>query len=38
MEIDNAILQGLERFGKGKFFKLAMEICWIFVWENSIIP
>ena len=25
MEIDNAIFQGLDRFGKGRFFKLIME-------------
>ena len=25
MEIDSAIFQGLDRFGKGRFFKLTME-------------
>ena len=31
--IDNAVFQYLEHFGKGKFFKIAMEKFWIFVWE-----
>ena len=34
-EIDNAIFQDLRSFGKGRFFKMAMEKLWIFVWENS---
>ena len=35
MEIDSAIFQDLGSFGKEKFFKMAMEKCWIFVWGNS---
>ena len=35
MEIDNAIFHDLESFGKGIFFKMAMEQFWIVVWENS---
>ena len=35
MEINNAIFQDLQRSGKEKFLKLAMEKFWIFVWENS---
>ena len=35
MEIDSEIFQHLESFGKEKFFKMAMEKFWIFVWENS---
>ena len=31
MEIDDAIFQDLESFGKESFFKLAMEKFWIFV-------
>ena len=34
MEIDTAIFQDLKSFGKGKFFNMAMEKFWIFVWEN----
>ena len=32
MESNNAIFQNLESFGKGRFFKMAMEKFWIFVW------
>ena len=32
MEIANAIFQGLESFGKGRFFKMAMEKFSIFLW------
>ena len=35
MEIDNAIFQNLESFGKEKLFKMAMEKFWIFAWANS---
>ena len=35
MENDNVIFQDLERFGKGMFFKMAMEKSWIFLCENS---
>ena len=34
MEIDYAIYQDLDSFGREKFFKMAMEKFWIFVWEN----
>ena len=33
MEIGSSIFQDLENFGKGKFFKMAMEKLWIFVWK-----
>ena len=35
MEIDNTIFEDLESFGKGIFFKMAVEKFWIFVWEYS---
>ena len=35
MEVDNAIFQDLESFVKRRFFKMAMEKFWIFVWKNS---
>ena len=35
MEIDNAIFLDLESFGKERFFKMAMEKFWIFIWRNS---
>ena len=35
MEIDNAIFQDVESFGKGRFIKPAMEKLWIFVWKSS---
>ena len=35
MEINNAIFQDLESFGKEKFFKMVLEKFWIFIWENS---
>ena len=35
MEIDNAIFQDVESFGKERFSKMAMEKCWIFLWEDS---
>ena len=35
MEIENAIFQDLESFGKGRIFKMAMEKFWIFVEKNS---
>ena len=35
MEIENAISQDLESLGREKFFKMAMENFWIFVWKNS---
>jgi len=35
LEIKNAIFQDLESFGKGRFFKLALEKFLIVVWENS---
>ena len=38
MEIDNAIFQDLESFGRGKFFQMAMEKSWVFVWESSKMP
>ena len=34
MEIDDAIFQDLKSFGRGRFFKMAMEKLWIFVWKN----
>ena len=34
MEIDNAILQDLESLGQKKFFKMAIEKLWIFLWES----
>ena len=34
MEIDNAIFQDLDIFGKGAFSKMAVEMFRIFVWEN----
>jgi len=34
MEIDNATFQDLESFGKGKLFKMAMEMFWAFAWEK----
>ena len=34
MEIDNAIFQDLESFGKEKISKVALEKFWIFVWKN----
>ena len=33
MEIDNAVSQDLGSFGKRRFFKMALEKIWIFVWE-----
>ena len=35
MEIDNAIFQDVESFGKERFFKMAVEKFWIFLWEDS---
>ena len=35
LEIKNAIFQDLESFGKGRFFKMALEKFLIVVWENS---
>ena len=35
IKIDNAIFQDLESFGKGRFLKLAMEKCCIFIRQNS---
>ena len=35
MEIDSAIFQDLESYGKGRIFNMAMEKLWIFVWETS---
>ena len=35
MDIDNAVSQDLGSFGKRRFFKMALEKMWIFVWENS---
>ena len=36
MEIDNAIFQDLESFGKREVFKMVkMEKFWIFAWGNS---
>ena len=35
MEIDNAIFQDLESFGKEKFFKMALKKFWIFVLAKS---
>ena len=35
MEIDDAIFQDLESFGKEKCLKMAMEKVLIFVWKNS---
>ena len=35
MEIENAIFQDLESFGKEKFFKVAMEKFWICARDNS---
>jgi len=35
LEIDSAIFQDLESFGKEKFFEMAMETFWIFVWKYS---
>ena len=37
MEIDNSLFQDMESYGKERFFKMAMEKRWIFVWENSMI-
>ena len=37
MEIKSVIFQDLESFGKGEFFKMAIEKYWIFVWENTTI-
>ena len=35
MEVENAIFQGLESFGKGMiFFIMAMKKLWIFVGKN----
>ena len=33
MEIENAIFQHLESFGKERLLKMAMEKFWIFVWK-----
>ena len=35
MEIENAIFQDLEIFGKERIFKMNMEKFWIFVWRDS---
>ena len=35
IETENAICQDLERFGKERIFKRAMEKLWIFAWKNS---
>jgi len=35
MEIENVFFQDLENFGKGRIFKMAMEMFWIFVRKNS---
>ena len=35
LEIDNAIFQDLESFGKESIFKMAVEKFWIFIWKNS---
>ena len=35
MEIDNAIVQDLESFGKRDVFQSGYEKFWNFVWENS---
>ena len=35
MEIDNAIFQDLETFGKRDVFQSGYEKFWKFVWENS---
>ena len=37
MEIDNVIFPDLETLGKEKFFKLAREKSWIFVWQINIL-
>ena len=34
IEIENAIFQDLESFGKERIFKMAVEKFWIFVWKN----
>ena len=34
MEIENAVFQDLESFGKEKIFKMAMERFSIFIWKN----
>ena len=38
MEIDSAIFQDLESFGKREVFQHGYETVCIFVWENSKIP
>ena len=35
MEIDYAIFEDLESFGKGRFFQDGCGKFWIFVWEDS---
>ena len=35
MEIDNAIFQDLESFGKGKFFKMAIAMFWILLGKKN---
>ena len=35
MEIENAIFQDLECFGKERIFKMALEIYSIFIWKSS---
>ena len=36
MDIDIAIFQDLESFGKGRFFKVAMKKFWIVVWGKFV--
>ena len=35
IEIENAIFQDLDSFGKERISKMALKKFWIFVWENS---
>ena len=35
VEIENAIFQDLESFGKERIFKMAMARVWIFVWKST---
>jgi len=35
MEIDNAIFQDLESFGKERIFKMATAKFWIFAWDDT---
>ena len=35
LEIDNAIFQDMEILERERFFKMAMEEFWIFVWKKS---